>query len=908
MPIFVVVGFCQLTFAFTNYSILSVFRSSLVRLAEKIKKLHRAYIAAHALSFQNRHESHSLLLYNTDIGTEKDSNEVESLRRANRISVIRVVNASAGYSKQFLGLQVTARAKSTLAHHEALEDALLDAADVFSPTELPDHRVMWLRKLAQFHANRSKNAEEATCHYMIYFTLNRSSRLNWSSWSSTPFLPWVDNLSDGLNLGCSIGEPDNVSFYETPSLDDSRQHDKMNPVRRMIYRDESSVRLNAAEFRAGARNFAFYGVSLAKEYFTTTPWISLREMETNMLEEAEAAGRLFQKSGIITSSRYMWGLAAQYYAQKFMYGKLTHVYERLAQTVVTQVPNIDNTLEQAVNVGIPLGRFYRVWFHGGAPDELIATEFVYRTRTKMSLTKFGKELRDVLRSIIPDKTPIHLVLDGRPDESVQTNPAGFIRMGGAPLEPVKVKVTPLRPVVRNECRIRGLPEWFKLYISGASRHSRLTVNENNMVGRNEAEIRSRGSGLHHSRSYGSMHKASLMGQGAGYCTADNRNEFESEMEGVLVGAEKFWYTQSVSKDRSRGSRDWLKGASDDFAEKTIRVTQLQVRQAFPACVSRQKVIHRDVYSQSPLEAAVDNLCLWSAVLFRTLISSNGSTVLGTLRLYALFTRKYPLYQFGCSNMIFCCWFFVGARSNDPGIGIEAAKVVSECIHSSRVKEMGTVLLRKYTRVRQDDEDVLQRYDRLSEDEVQIFQLRLARSLVVFMELLHLLIARNRELLLKVVAKMKKRDASKHPRDIPQSNMHKVASRGDITLSSNRTPTRSKSRRGSENHRRSSLPIETVVSREDSSVKTRSSAEDYDQATIGSSKDTANEKPRIDPSQRTDSAIGIQRELQLAFIIIAKDLWPMIHGIMENDTPDWLKECCQDNYFSKYTYREAKIRK
>ena len=141
--------------------------------------------------------------------------------------------------------------------------------------------------------------------------------------------------------------------------------------------------------------------------------------------------------------------------------------------------------------------------------------------------------------------------------------------------------------------------------------------------------------LHHSRSNTSMSNGSMphnlfSGKGVGYSgNNQGQRQFEAEMEGELVGAEKFWYTQSMNKDRSRGSRDWLKGASDDFAEKTIRVTQLQVRQAFPACISRQTVIHRDVYTQSPLEAAVDNLCLWCAVLFRTLISSNGSAVLGT---------------------------------------------------------------------------------------------------------------------------------------------------------------------------------------------------------------------------------------------------------------------------------------
>jgi len=906
------------------------FRSSLVRLAQKIKKLHRAYIAAHALSFQNR--SGSPAYHNSDFTHVGGiSSEIETLKRANRISVIRVVNASAGYSKQFLGLQMAASENTSLAHHEALEDAFLDAADVFSPTELPDHRIAWLRKLAQFHATRSKNAEQATCHYMIYYTLNRSCRLSSTLWSSTPFLPWIDNLSDGIQLVGPFGESDG-SVCDLPSLDYGRQIDKTNSFRRIFYRNENSVRLNHGELEGGAGKAAFFGVSLTSEYSTTTPRITHREMEANMLEEAEAAGYLFQKSGIIASSRYMWGLAAQYYAEKFMYGKLTHVYERLARTLVAKVPNIDNTLEQVVDVGIPLGRFYRVWFHGGAPDELIGAEFIYRTRTKMSLTTFGTELRDVLRSIIPEKTPIHLVLDGRPEESVQTNPAGFVRMGGAPLEPVKVKVTPLRPVVRNESRIRGLPEWFKLYIDSAfSSHtnSRRSINSNeNYMTRKDGF---RDKYLPHSRS--SMYSStSCKGKDYGYSGNNHRHyQFETSTEGELVGADKFWFIQS--KDRSRGSRDWLKGASEDFAEKTIRVTQLQVRQAFPACVSRQRVIDRDVYSQSPLEAAVDNLCLWCAVLFRTSIASNGSAVLG--------------------------------EGNDPGIGIDAAKVVSECIHSSRVKEIGSVLLRKNTQVREDDDDVLQSYDRLGVDEVQEFQLKLARALVVFMELLHLLIARNRDLLLDLIQRKIPRSYRRQsapneyaPVAVPPSSnarevsvgshqsmnrisnrgtdeyasvapspghvvrsssaptphgrdtsvgshqsMKRIPSRGDMSIPGNRTPTRDRSRHINSHHRHLSVPVEAASSstdgraREDSSVKTGSTNEDYDPGTnisISSHRD------------RTDSAIGIQRELQLAFINSAKELWPMIHGIMGGDTPRWLKQCCKDNYFSAYTYRQVKI--
>ena len=256
-------------------------------------------------------------------------------------------------------------------------------------------------------------------------------------------------------------------------------------------------------------------------------------------------------------------------------------------------------------------------------------------------------------------------------------------------------------------------------------------------------------------------------------------------------------------------------------------------------------------------------------------------------------------------------------SSDPGIGIEAAKVVSECIHSSRVKEMGTSLLRKNTNVEEEDDDVLQSYDRLGEDEVQKFQLKLARSLIVFMELLHLLISRNRDLLLDVIQSRKKNEIgslippSKHNRDMSLGShpiTNTLLNRGDASLPGTHIPSGDRLRRGgSEHRRRLSVPVEVPSSstdgrsREDYPVKTRSTNEDYNPNTVGSLKDYGSARARA------DSAIGIQRELQLAFLNIAKDLWPSIYGIMESDTPRWLKQCCQDNYFSAYTYRQAKMR-
>jgi hypothetical protein len=111
----------------------------------------------------------------------------------------------------------------------------------------------------------------------------------------------------------------------------------------------------------------------------------------------------------------------------------------------------------------------------------------------------------------------------------------------------------------------------------------------------------------------------------------------------LVGADKFSFIQPISKGRTRATTDWLKGSSSDFAEKTLRVTQLQVGKAFPACVSRQVVVHRVVYTQSPLEAAVDGICQWCAVLHRTAIATKGRALLGKHFNIVFSVRNYPTF-------------------------------------------------------------------------------------------------------------------------------------------------------------------------------------------------------------------------------------------------------------------------
>ena len=96
------------------------------------------------------------------------------------------------------------------------------------------------------------------------------------------------------------------------------------------------------------------------------------------------------------------------------------------------------------------------------------------------------------------------------------------------------------------------------------------------------------------------------------------------LKGAPIGVDRFYLTQPMRKD----FRDWLRVPKNLIAERSLRVTELQVENPFPACITRQHIIHRAVFTQSPLEASVEAVSTWCSVLFRTVIATNGQGVLG----------------------------------------------------------------------------------------------------------------------------------------------------------------------------------------------------------------------------------------------------------------------------------------
>lgn len=361
--------------------------------------------------------------------------------------------------------------------------------------------------------------------------------------------------------------------------------------------------------------------------------------------------------------------------------------------------------------------------------------------------------------------------------------------------------------------------------------------------------------------------------------ADRISRFAAPRAEDLSGVDKFCFVQP--KNRSR-PKEWWKTTSGDFALTSLRVTQLQVAESFPACVARQVVAHRLVYSQSPLEAGIDAVSQWCAVLFRTAVATSGMSVIKT-------------------NL-------------DPGIGSDAAKVVADCIHNSNVKEIGLALLKKHSELLEDDtvSDFTIDSGKLSEDEIAKLQLKLARLVITFVELLHLLIGRNRDMLLDVIQERKKNDGggsilgggSMHGGGSVSRGINRALSMGQRDGSRKNGSAPSTADINANPHSKRNFTIDS--SRSEGVRSDDAKVRNYYHTHVGSEDNQSYLSMMTSSAVRTDSAIAVQSELQRAFISLTKALYKNVHGILHEETPRWLKQGGQDNYFSLGTYRQTKI--
>lgn len=323
----------------------AAFKSALQMLASRMKTLYKAYIAAHALVVQKSY-------------AENSSNQSAFLDE-NLFLNLRVIIESAEFSKEIIGNnQAALLGESNVVHEEVIEDSLLAAANVFSPVELPFYRIAWLRKLAEFHNLRKKYAEEAACHLEIHKTLRQTLSIHDNLWNSSPFLPWATNFEVQSMMNDDVDIPLNQNEYLDNEID---QRESSYLFRRILCRANDSMRNHTIDWNEGGSKTLFDGASFPLEYIPKRCSVPLREIENDMVHEAELAGELFLKAGIIESSRHSWSLASIYYSEMHNYSRLAFCYKKLANVVASQIPTIDTSSQ--LETSSPLGRFYRVSFY-----------------------------------------------------------------------------------------------------------------------------------------------------------------------------------------------------------------------------------------------------------------------------------------------------------------------------------------------------------------------------------------------------------------------------------------------------------------------------------------------------------------------------------------------------------------
>lgn len=629
---------------FQSASLNLSFKSALARLAIMMKKLFKAYLAVHALNSINHPQE------SQDVVTSESNPYTQKMR----VSVHRIVSNAAGYSRQLVGNQSVTYVDLASIQSETIEDSLLNAADVFSPSELPSHRYAFLEKLAEFHRMRSRFAEEATCRLHIYQTYREAAKQHAHIWSSSPYLPWASSQPEQSRIDEPTGEGVVADIdYENLSVSSGKYFESNPSFRKIFYRAADSVMVRTGDWGGFGGKFLFYGVTLKSEFNSSSPWFTLRQMEDTMADEAELAGDLFLRAGIVESSRYAWNVATYIYSETFNYARLARAYGRLALVVTSKIPVVDTSNQ--FDMSSQIGRFYRVYFHGGAPDDLLHAQgtegFVYRVPSSFSIKDFASRLETSIRSILPAKSIIDIVLDdGSPVVPKNLGIKRGSALGGVAGEPIKIKVTPLRPLFKledTEKCFRGTPEWFQMktdeYDEMMEREAR------GGIVLHQRQISASSGAINTLSSSGSMsmtnRRSSLL---SNFRNTRHPQSFSKDFDkdctaSETIGVDRFYFTQPARRDPVRGFRDWLKVPKGSFAERSLRVTELQVEGNFPACVTRQKVIHRAIFTQSPLEAGVEAVSTWCSLLFRTIMATNGLRVLNEVGKFSFYDAQYDLY-------------------------------------------------------------------------------------------------------------------------------------------------------------------------------------------------------------------------------------------------------------------------
>ena len=222
-----------------------------------------------------------------------------------------------------------------------------------------------------------------------------------------------------------------------------------------------------------------------------------------------------------------------------------------------------------------------------------------------------------------------------------------------------------------------------------------------------------------------------------------------------------------------------------------------------------------------------------------------------------------------------------------------------------MKETGLEFLSNKESRNEEMDKIVSVYDTLSPAEVSKNEIRLARSIVAFMELLHLLICRNRDLLLSVIkARKRMKDGasvgsiSLHGGSVRPTYRHiQAINEGYVSDDVDRDRRFGNSVTGrSPSH----SYYDTITSNDTDIYRT---FDDISAPYISAAASVSSQ------NDRTVDACSLQRELQRAFTSMARSLYPVLVKTIKNETPRWIKVCWQDSkYYSSGIYRRTRTGK
>ena len=240
----------------------------------------------------------------------------------------------------YRGCLAAAVSRSPRALDEATEEDLMAAVRCFDKNVLPFHRCHWLRLLAELQEHRRNYAEAASCWFEVFRTLEAAKALRDQLWDMKPFTRWED-----------------------------------------------------LKRRAGAHTHNY------TDYATLVRPLNQSEMAADTEASLVTAAELFRLAAS-KKAKQTFIIAADLFARRFDDDGMKRAYMILATLGKNRVPVLEAHPESpkiSSITGIALnpsphapsecGTFYRVYFHGSAPDELVGAEYVYRAAGAVGIEK-----------------------------------------------------------------------------------------------------------------------------------------------------------------------------------------------------------------------------------------------------------------------------------------------------------------------------------------------------------------------------------------------------------------------------------------------------------------------------------------------------------------------------------------